>query len=70
MPEVWMNERIMRVAPDSFAEFLTAFEERGAKVCSHSCADVVDLLLDGAYMHALQDFKRSSYWDVLACYLW
>ena len=26
--EVWMNERLMRVAPSSFAKFVTAFEER------------------------------------------
>ena len=25
--EVWMNERLMRVAPVSVAEFITAFEE-------------------------------------------
>lgn len=32
VPEVWMNERLMRCAPDSFAEFLTAFEEPDPKV--------------------------------------
>ena len=26
--EVWMNERLMRVAPSSFAKFVTAFEEK------------------------------------------
>ena len=26
--EVWMNERLMRVAPRSVAEFITAFEEQ------------------------------------------
>lgn len=31
VPEVWMNERIMRIAPKSFAEFLYAFEEECAK---------------------------------------
>lgn len=31
MPEVWMNERIMRIAPRSFAEFLYAFEEDNGK---------------------------------------
>ena len=25
--EVWMNERLMRVAPDNFAKFITAFED-------------------------------------------
>ncbi len=34
VPEVWMNERLMRCAPDSFAEFLTAFEEPDPKVRS------------------------------------
>lgn len=28
--EVWMNERLMRAAPRSFAEFVTAFEDRDA----------------------------------------
>ena len=31
VPEVWMNERIMRIAPRSFAEFLYAFEEANGK---------------------------------------
>lgn len=31
MPEVWMNERLMRIAPRSFAEFLYAFEEDNGK---------------------------------------
>ena len=31
MPEVWMNERLMRIAPRSFAEFLYAFEEANGK---------------------------------------
>lgn len=34
MPEVWMNERLMRCAPNNFAEFLTAFEEPDPKVHS------------------------------------
>lgn len=31
VPEVWMNERLMRIAPKSFAEFLYAFEETSSK---------------------------------------
>jgi hypothetical protein len=31
VPEVWMNERLMRIAPRSFAEFLYAFEEDNGK---------------------------------------
>jgi len=31
VPEVWMNERLMRCAPNNFAEFLTAFEEPDPK---------------------------------------
>lgn len=42
-----MNERIMRAAPNSFAEFLTAFEERGVKVCPRSRAIVVAVSYDG-----------------------
>ena len=30
--EVWMNERLMRVAPSSFAKFVTAFEEQNQVV--------------------------------------
>jgi hypothetical protein len=31
VPEVWMNERLMRIAPRSFAKFLYAFEEANGK---------------------------------------
>lgn len=30
--EVWMNERLMRVAPSYFAEFITAFEEDSGRL--------------------------------------
>jgi hypothetical protein len=30
--EVWMNERLMRVAPAHIAEFITAFEDGSGKV--------------------------------------
>ena len=41
VPEVWMNERIMRIAPKSFAEFLTAFDEEVRLVVSSADCGVL-----------------------------
>ena len=30
--EVWMNERLMRAAPQYFAEFITAFEDNEQRI--------------------------------------
>ena len=30
--EVWMNERLMRAAPQYFAEFITAFEDSEQRI--------------------------------------
>ena len=36
--EVWMNERLMRSAPNGFASFVTAFEEAPAVQSSRGAA--------------------------------
>ena len=53
--EVWMNERLMRVAPRSVAEFITAFEEQRPETKRRKSAAPEPLwLVSGSRVHHIQ----------------